>query len=320
MNNTASPSSTLTSNWWLLYFFTLFYVGVEFAFNYQLLNISVDFVSDDVLLGLEFWGRVLSGLGLSLVLYRNSNALNIYNGVRFALCLVIGIALMWNVQKLVTDYLVDQASLEDKEVSLILATLSTKASEGKLKTNAGHNLLTTPFYEQDRKIAASLFPALALYAPNRIEQVSAWSEMSPGQIKGLLALNDSEARLSNAYRNLIVPPLTLGISIFFALLNLAQWLGMSLRIFQTRLGISALQIRLMTSGLFIVLLLYSFISPSSFANSKAFREELTPRLFANDPILAVLTTISAYAVPNWYFLSSWCHEHVLGGIQLKRPY
>lgn len=303
-----------------MYFLTLVYVGVEFAFNYQLLNISVDFVSDDVLLGLEFWGRVLSGFGLSLVIYRNSNALNIPNALRCVLCLVIGIALMWNVQKWITDYLVDQASLEDKEVSLILATLTKKASEGKLKTAAGNTFLTAHVDEQDRKIAASLFPAIALYAPNRMEQVLSWSEMSPAQIKGLLARNDTEARLPNAYRNLIIPPLTLGISIFFALLNLAQWLGMSLSIFQIRLGLSSLQIRLFTSCIFLIFLLYSFMSPSAFANSKAFREELNPTLFANDPGLAVLTNISAYAVPNWYFLSSWCHEYVLGGIQLKRPY
>jgi len=303
-----------------MYCLTLVYVGIEFAFNYQLLNISVYFVSDDVLLGLEFWGRVLSGLGLSLVFYRNSTALNIPNALRGALCLVIGIALMWNVQKWITDYLVDQASLEDKEVSLILATLTQKASEGLLQTEAGNTLLTAHVDEQDRKIAASLFPAIALYAPNRLKQVSIWSEMNPAQIKGLLARNDTEARLPNAYRNLIIPPLTLGISIFFALLNLAQWLGMSLSIFQEKLGISSLQIRLLTSCIFLSFLLYSFISPSAFANSKAFREELSPALFANDPSLAVLTNISAYAVPNWYFLSSWCNKYVLSGIQLKRPY
>jgi uncharacterized protein YneF (UPF0154 family) len=320
VKKTTSSSTPIALNWWLMYALTFVYVGVEFAFNYQLLNISVDFVSDDVLLGLEFWGRILSGLGLSLVIYRNSNRLNIPNALRGALCLVIGIALMWNVQKWITDYLVDQASIEDKEVSLILATLTKKASEGKLKTEAGNTFLTAQVNEQDRKIAASLFPAIALYTPNRLKQVSIWSEMNPAQIKGLLARNDSEASLPNAYRNLIIPPLTLGISIFYALLNLAQWLGMSLSIFQERLGISSLQIRLLTSCVFLSFLLYSFMSSSAFANSKAFREELSPALFENDPSLAVLTNISAYAVPNWYFLSSWCHKYVLGGIQLKRPY
>jgi hypothetical protein len=44
-------------NWWALYFFTFFYVAVEFGFNYQMLDLTVDFASEDILLGLEFWGR-----------------------------------------------------------------------------------------------------------------------------------------------------------------------------------------------------------------------------------------------------------------------
>jgi len=44
---------------------------------------------------------------------------------------------------------------------------------------------------------------------------------SPEQIQLLLATDYTDAQLANAYRNLIIPPLTLGISIFFALLNLA---------------------------------------------------------------------------------------------------
>ena len=59
-------------DWWILYFFTFFYIAVEFGFNYQLLNLTVDFASEDILLGLEFWGRVISGVGLSLVLFRLS--------------------------------------------------------------------------------------------------------------------------------------------------------------------------------------------------------------------------------------------------------
>ena len=86
-------------NWWVLYFCTLIYIAVEFGFNYQLLNVTVDLASEDILLGLEFWGRVISGVGLSLVLYRLSTRLNIVNGLRYFLCLIIGIALIWNVQK-----------------------------------------------------------------------------------------------------------------------------------------------------------------------------------------------------------------------------
>lgn len=298
----------------------MFYIAVEFGFNYQLLNLTVDFASEETLLGLEFWGRVISGVGLSLVLYRLSAGLKIFNGLRYAICLILGIALMWNVQKMLTDYLVNQASPEDKEVSLLLAALTPKAANGSLATLSGNLILSEPVDEQDRKITASLFPAIALYAPNRDEQIAAWNGTTPEQIQMLLAMNYTEAQLSNAYRNLIIPPLTLGISIFFALLNLAQWVGMTISIFQKRWGISTWLIRGFTGLTFVMLLTFSLLVENPFADSRAYQEELKKSLYANDYFLGLLTTISAHAVPNWYFLSKACNQYVLGGVQLKRPY
>jgi len=307
-------------NWWALYFFTFLYIAVEFGFNYQLLNLTVDFDSEDVLLGLEFWGRVISGVGLSLVLYRLSARLEIFSGLRYVLCLVVGIALMWNVQKMLTDYLVEQASLEDKKISLLLAFLSSKAADGSLVTLSGNQLVSKPMSDQDRKITASLFPAIALYAPNRNAQIAAWNGQTPQQIQALLEMDYAETMLSNAYRNLIIPPLTLGISIFFALLNLAQWFGMTVTIFQKRWGFTNGVIRLVTSITFTALLLFSLLVESHVADSRTFQEELKKPLFDNDFFLGVLTTMSARAVPNWDFLSKACNQYVLGGVQLKRPY
>ena len=313
-------ASAPTFDWWVLYVFTFFYIAVEFGFNYQLLNLTVDFVAEDVLLGLEFWGRVISGIGLSLVLYRLSTGLKMFKALRYVLCAIVGIALMWNVQKMLTDYLVEQASLEDKKISLLLAVLSAKAADGSLVTLSGNLLVSEPLADQDRKITASLFPAIALYAPNRNEQIAAWLGQTPQQIQSLLAMNYPEAQLSNAYRNLMIPPLTLGISIFFALLNLAQWVGMTIGIFQKRLGLSTWFIRLVTLSTFVALLLFSLLIESPLANSRTFQTELKTPLFENDYFLGLLTTISAHAVPNWYFLSKACNQYVLGGLQLKRPY
>jgi len=122
----AHLASTPTFDWWVLYVFTFFYITVEFGFNYQLLNLTVDFVAEDVLLGLEFWGRVISGIGLSLVLYRLSTGLKMFKALRYVLCVIVGIALMWNVQKMLTDYLVDQASLEDKKSPYYLRFLALR--------------------------------------------------------------------------------------------------------------------------------------------------------------------------------------------------
>lgn len=316
-NSSTEPNQL---EWWLFYFFTFFYIAIEFGFNYQLLNLTFDFASEETLLGLEFWGRVISGIGLSLALYRLSTGLKIVNGLRYVLCLIVGIVLMWNVQKMLTDYLVEQASLEDKEVSLLLAPLGPKAANGSLATLSGNLIISEPLSEQDRKIAASLFPAIALYAPNRNEQIAAWNGTTPQQIQTLLAMDYTEAQLSNAYRNLVIPPLTLGISIFFALLNLAQWVGMTISIAQKRWGISTWFIRLTTAITFIVLLLFSFGVETPFADSRAYQDELKKSLYENDYFLGALTTISAHAVPNWYFLSKACNQYVLGGVQLKRPY
>ena len=307
-------------NWWALYFFTFFYVAVEFGFNYQMLDLTVDFESEDILLGLEFWGRVISGVGLSLVLYRLSSGMNIFNSLRYVLCLILGIALMWNVQKMLTDYLVEQANLEDKKISLLLAVLGSKAADGSLATLSGNPIVSQPLLEQDRKITASLFSAIALYAPNRKEQIAAWNSSSPEQIQLLLATDYTDAQLANAYRNLIIPPLTLGISIFFALLNLAQWAGMTLSILEKRWEISPWIIRVFTTLIFIALLLFSLLAASPFADSRAYQEELKKPLYENDYFLGILTTFSAHAVPNWYFLSKACNQYVLGGVQLKRPY
>jgi len=307
-------------NWWALYFFTFFYVAVEFGFNYQMLDLTVDFASEDILLGLEFWGRVISGVGLSLVFYRLSSGMNIFNSLRYVLCLIVGIALMWNVQKMLTDFLVEQANLEDKKISLLLAVLGSKAADGSLATLSGNPIVSQQLLEQDRKITASLFSAIALYAPNRKEQIAAWNGSSPEQIQLLLATDYTDAQLANAYRNLIIPPLTLGISIFFALLNLAQWAGMTLSILEKRWEISPWIIRVFTTLIFIALLLFSLLAASPFADSRAYQEELKKPLYENDYFLGILTAISAHAVPNWYFLSKACNQYVLGGVQLKRPY
>ena len=320
MNTSQEPTHESNFNWWVLYGFTFLYIAVEFGFNFQLLNLSVDFASEEDLLGLEFWGRVISGVGLSIIFYRLSAAFKIFNSLRYVLCLIAGIALMWNVQKMLTDYLVEQASLEDKKISLFLAGLTSKAAEGSLLTASGLPIVSGAQSVQDRKITASLFPAIALYAPNRNEQIALWSGRTPEQIQLMLGMDFTDSQLSNAYRNLIIPPLTLGISIFFALLNLAQWFGMTVAIFQNRWGLSARQIRLVTAGSFTTLLLLSFSLSSPLVSSRAYQEEFKKPLFENDFFLGVLTAFSAQTVPNWYFLSKTCNQYVLGGVQLKRPY
>ena len=298
----------------------LLYVAIEFGFNYQLLSLTIDPASDEVLLGLEFWGRVLSGIGFGLFLYRLSNQLNVQNLSRLLICLVLGVVVMWNVQKMITDHLVREASLADKKVSLLLASLSDEAASGALTTLSGNALLPATVNAEDRKITASLFPALALYAPNRVAQLAAWNQVSPVQIDTALAKSYPEEQLANAYRNLIIPPLTLGISLFFALLNLAQLLSYLAFGLSAKNSRAVIWMRSSALVLFSCLLFFSFTATSPLVNSKAYQTELREPLFKDDLVLGILAEWSAYAAPNWYILSSWCNKYVLRGVQLKRPY
>jgi hypothetical protein len=74
----------------------LVYVAIEFGFNYQLLSLTMDPASEDILLGLEFWGRVISGVGFGLFVFRLSNALPMQNLSRLLVCLALGVIVMWS--------------------------------------------------------------------------------------------------------------------------------------------------------------------------------------------------------------------------------
>ena len=320
MNKLTSLDSHPVGKWLGTSILILLYVAVEFGFNYQLLSLTVDPASDEVLLGLEFWGRVLSGIGFGLLLFRLSNQLNVHNLSRLLICLLLGVVIMWNVQKMITDHLVREASLADKKVSLLLARLSDEAASGALTTLNGNALLPPKANAEDRKITASLFPALALHAPNRVAQLAAWNQVSQAQIEAALAQNYPEEQLANAYRNLIIPPLTLGISLFFAILNLAQLLSYLAFGLNARNMRAVIWMRSSALVVFSCFLLFSYAASSPLVNSKAYQTELKAPLFKDDLVLGILTEWSAYAAPNWYFLSSWCNKHVLWGTQLKRPY
>ena len=111
----------------------LIYLVIELGFHYQLINITAETVNDETLSGLEFWGRVISGFGLGLTIYRLSLAKRANKRLSLLLCLVGGIIVMWNVQRELTQYLIDSADTEDKIASVALSVLATQAAEGGLK-------------------------------------------------------------------------------------------------------------------------------------------------------------------------------------------
>ena len=128
-----------------------------------------------------------------------------------ALCLVGGIIVMWNVQRKLTQYLIDSANTEDKIASVALSVLATQAAEGGLKTLKDQPLVSPEITPFEKKLVKALFPAAALHSDDRTEQINSWLDQVPANPA---AIYPTYFTPENAFKNLIVPPIAIGLSVF----------------------------------------------------------------------------------------------------------
>ncbi len=287
------------------------YLIVELSFNHQLIEVSAETVGDDVLTGLEFWGRVISGVGLGLAIYKLPYFQRIKRLSRLLLCLTLGVLTMWNVQKELTDYLVESASVEDKRAAIGLSALALPAAEGKLTTFAGDRLLLEDIDSFQEKATMALFPAAALHISPRDEQIRHWlAEVY------LEPTGEEQSVISPevAYRNLIVPPIAIGLSIFFALFNLALLVGFLLRRF------SAGAKNLVVVALFPFLIAISAQQAGPFLGSPGYLNAMRDNLWERKPLLALLVEWSGRAAPAWGIISAFSHRFLLLEYDFKKPY
>ncbi len=287
------------------------YLIVELSFNHQLIEVSAETVSDEILTGLEFWGRVISGVGLGLAIYKLPAFHQIKRLARLMLCLTLGILVMWNVQKELTDYLVESASIEDKRAAVGLSALALPAAEGRLKTLAGDPLLLKDIDSFQEKAAMALFPAAALHISPRDEQIRHWLAEVYLEPTGE---EPSVISPEVAYRNLIVPPIAIGLSIFFALFNLALLTAFLLR------RVSARAKNLALVAVFPLLIAISVQQAGSFLGSPGYLNAMRSGLWERKPLLALLVEWSGRAAPAWSIISAFSHRFLLLSYEFKKPY
>jgi len=306
--------SLIKSRWIFGIFVPCVYVIFELGFNHQLLSVTADTVNEDTLKGLEFWGRFLSGLGLGLLLFQWTKKFKRYSVVRLILSLLLGIVLMWNVQKAITDYWVNAATPDIKKTAYVLTTLTASASAGELTTLRGDKLLNASISSGEQKIVAALFPAASLYSENRAAQLARWRGLELREFDAQFKAPQSVDNLNNAFRNLIIPPLTLGFSIFFALFNFAQ---LATHLIRT----SSMAVRRMVlAGVLILLVGISLSYDSPFLDSAGYQNSLRSGLWSEDITLAALTEWSFRSVSRWLPASEWIHHHALRDFAFGRPH
>ena len=288
----------------------LVYLVIELGFHYQLINITAETVNDETLSGLEFWGRVISGFGLGLTIYRLSFAKFEKKLFPLALCLVGGIIVMWNVQRELTQYLIDSANTEDKIASVALSVLATQAAEGGLKTLENQPLVSPEITPFEKKLVKALFPAAALHSDDRTEQINSWLDQVPANPA---AIYPTYFTPENAFKNLIVPPIAIGLSVFFAILNLSLLISFFVEIIYKKY-------RLVSRALILsLLLLISTLTTQGSILSDGYTSSMRSGLWKSHPALALLVEWSGLASPAWGGISRFASETLLGGYSFGKP-
>ena len=286
------------------------YLIVELGFTDQIVGILSGTASDEILKGLEFWARIISGTGLGLVLFRLKLLARFRESLRLIAFVALGVVIMWNVQRELTDYLVRTAKPEDKQAAVALSLVAKYAGEGRLRLESGEPVIWGPLDRAEKDIVMALFPAAALHTMNREAQLAQWVLEHGSVNAGLTITTELEY---NAYKNLIVPPIVVGISLFFALVNLSFLVGTFGNLIRPR---TRLPVMLAT---LLLLVLVSFIPRNALMDSPGYVNAMRAGLWKEKPVLGILVEWSSQTAPAWSFPSHLAHEFLLGGYSFKRP-
>jgi hypothetical protein len=253
---------------------------------------------------------VISGVGLGLTIYRLSFARFEKKLLPLALCLVGGIIVMWNAQRELTQYLIDSASTEDKIASVALSVLATQAAEGGLKTLKDKPLVSPEITPFEKKLVKALFPAAALHSDDRTKQINSWLDQVPANPA---AIYPTYFTPENAFKNLIVPPIAIGLSVFFAILNLSLLVSFFVEMVYERY-------RLVSRALILsLLILISSLTTQRSISPDGYEGSMRSGLWKSDPALALLVEWSGLASPAWGSLSRFASQTLLGGYSFGKP-
>ena len=116
-NTEPKPPVSLQDQAWFAGVLVL-YALVELSFNHRMLELTDVVLSDTDLDGVQFWGRIIAGFGLSMLLLRWLDLRMAQRWQAVLLSFAVGMTLMWHFQKMVIDHLVETAPVEEKQLSV----------------------------------------------------------------------------------------------------------------------------------------------------------------------------------------------------------
>jgi hypothetical protein len=298
--------------WWLLLLLAA-YAVLELSFNHHLMEVSSAAVPDFAALkDLEFWARLISGLGLSLWLTR---AL-LRRGMRPILALLIsvglGVTLMWHLQRWLVDSIVAQASEQEKEMSLYAQQLAPELLGGQLLVQGKPLVQLERLAPDSRPAWQALLPAITLgLTPKDIPAGGLYTAMSAQAWPAPL--------LTDAYRRAVMVPIALGVSLLFGLANVCLLLSLLIqRCWPGRPG-PAWRQPLVFGLLCALVLTWSLNALADDTSAPGYRELARPSLRASQPLLAPFVEWTLRAQPAWQQVTGWMHRHLLGDYAFRDP-
>lgn len=298
------------------------YAVLELSFNHRLLEVASGAMTADKathLHDLEIWARVVSGLGLALLLMRWLDRVIRSRVVLVLACCAMGLLLMWHLQKALVDAIVARADHEDMRMSVLSHISTGEALKGRIELR-GQPVLPGPVTAELRPVMNALWSSSVLgLAPDDLDATSGAAQLAGGWMMTAPSLQ----QMRDAYRKAVMTPVALGASLLFGLLNLCQlFAGLSVWL-MVRLGAAGLQQRteswLLPAWVLLCLGL-SWWPGNVWVDSPGYTLVARPALWQAKPFLAPFVDWSLRAEPAWSDPVAWVHRELLGDFDFRDPW
>jgi len=298
------------------------YAVLELSFNHRLLELAGDLqltTTPDQLHDIELWGRVVSGLGLALLLMRWLDRFVKSRIVLLLLCCTVGLTTMWHLQKSLVDAIVARADQQDLMMSWRSQLSTQEALNGRILLR-GEVLLGSPAPADIRPVMGALWASsVAGLSPDDLDSNSGAAQL----ISGFFAPQISPEQLSAAYRKTVMTPVVLGASLLFGLLNLCQFFAGFIALVLSLARLDALLQRCkfwLLPSMIALCMGLSWWPGNVWTTSPAYQLVASPALWADKPYLAPFVEWSVRAEPAWADSVAWVHSALLQDFEFKVPF
>jgi hypothetical protein len=321
MRSPVVPNQALNLQVWFLTVLAC-YAVLELSFNHRLLDLAGDVqlsTTPDQLHDIELWGRVVSGLGLALLLMRWLDRFVKSRIVLLLLCCTVGLTTMWHLQKNLVDAIVARADQQDLMMSWRSQLSTQEALNGRVLLR-GEVLLGSPAPADIRPIMGALWASsVAGLAPDDLDSNSGAAQL----MSGFFAPQIPPEQLTAAYRKTVMTPVVLGASLLFGLLNLCQFFAGLVALVLTWVRqdglLQACKFWLLPAMIALCMGL-SWWPGNVWTNSPAYQLVASPALWADKPYLAPFVEWSVRAEPAWADSVAWVHSALLQDFEFKVPF